>query len=157
MSRSSQTQQKRQRENKLREKAQLKRERRQQRQAEKKLGQSEGGQAADDQLLASEIEAPNGDLLGPEMADIETVMAPILKSRQNIVGGHTYAAHTLSCAVGVEALHILMEEQLIQRSERVGRYLLDGFGRCVEDDSGPMPESPRDAPAPAIGSARGGS
>ena len=78
MSRSSQTQQKRQRENKLREKAQLKRERRQQRQAEKKLGQSEGGQAGGDQLLASEIEPPNGDLLGPEMADIETVMAPIL-------------------------------------------------------------------------------
>src|SRR6266566_7486479 len=78
MARSSQTQQKRQRENKLREKAQLKRERRQQRQAEKKLGRAEGGQAADDQLLASEIEAPDGDLLGPEMADIETVMAPIL-------------------------------------------------------------------------------
>ena len=41
MARSSQTQQKRQRENKLREKAQLKRERRQQRQAEKKRSQSQ--------------------------------------------------------------------------------------------------------------------
>ena len=78
MSRSSQTQQKRQRENKLREKAQLKRERRQQRQTEKKLGQPPGGQLADDQLLAFELAPGSGDLLGPEMADIETVLAPIL-------------------------------------------------------------------------------
>jgi cold-inducible RNA-binding protein len=67
MSRSSQTQQKRQRENKLREKAQLKRERRQQRQAEKKISQSQGGQAVGDELLASEIQPRDDDFLGLEL------------------------------------------------------------------------------------------
>jgi adenosylmethionine-8-amino-7-oxononanoate aminotransferase len=55
----------------------------------------------------------------------ERVLAPILKARQNLVGGHTYAAHTLSCAVGVEALRILCEERLIQNADRVGGYLLE--------------------------------
>ena len=55
----------------------------------------------------------------------DRIMAPILRAGQNIVGGHTYAAHTLSCAVGVEVLHILTEERLIERSAQVGRYLLD--------------------------------
>ena len=55
----------------------------------------------------------------------DRVVAPILRAGQNIVGGHTYGAHTLSCAVGVEVLHILREERLIERSAQVGRYLLD--------------------------------
>ena len=55
----------------------------------------------------------------------DRVMEPLLKSRHNIVGGHTYAAHTLSCAVGVEVLRIMREEGLIERSDRVGSYLLD--------------------------------
>ena len=46
----------------------------------------------------------------------DRVMAPILAARQNIVGGHTYAAHTLSCAVGVEVFRILVEEHLIERA-----------------------------------------
>jgi adenosylmethionine-8-amino-7-oxononanoate aminotransferase len=54
----------------------------------------------------------------------ERVMAPILAARQNLVGGHTYGAHTLSCAVGVEALRILKEERLIENADRVGGYLL---------------------------------
>jgi RNA recognition motif-containing protein len=64
MSRSSQTQQKRQRENKLREKAQLKRERRQQRQAEKKVSQVQGDKPAGDQLLPSEIQPREDALAG---------------------------------------------------------------------------------------------
>jgi adenosylmethionine-8-amino-7-oxononanoate aminotransferase len=55
----------------------------------------------------------------------DRVMAPILNARQNLVGGHTYAAHTLSCAVGVEVLRILHEEQLIANAARVGAYLLE--------------------------------
>jgi cold-inducible RNA-binding protein len=55
MARSSQTQQKRQRENKLREKAQLKRDRRQERQAEKKRVQEEG-QPLSDLLVSAEVE-----------------------------------------------------------------------------------------------------
>jgi adenosylmethionine-8-amino-7-oxononanoate aminotransferase len=55
----------------------------------------------------------------------DRVLAPILHTRQNIVGGHTYAAHTLSCAVGVEVLRILHEEALVERAARVGAYLLD--------------------------------
>lgn len=54
----------------------------------------------------------------------DRVMHPLLRARQNIVGGHTYAAHTLGCAAGVEVLRILHEEDLIARSARVGAYLL---------------------------------
>src|SRR6266568_9098895 len=56
MARSSQTQQKRQRENKLREKAQLKRDRRQERQAEKKRVQEEG-EPLSDLLVSAEVES----------------------------------------------------------------------------------------------------
>jgi adenosylmethionine-8-amino-7-oxononanoate aminotransferase len=52
------------------------------------------------------------------------VLAPILEARHNFVGGHTYAAHTLSCAVGVEVLRIMIEEKLVERSARIGAYLL---------------------------------
>ncbi|HZS86049.1 MAG TPA: aspartate aminotransferase family protein [Chloroflexota bacterium] len=61
----------------------------------------------------------------------DRVMAPILKARQNIVGGHTYAAHTLTCAVGVEVLRIVVEERLAENAERVGRYLLDAVTRLL--------------------------
>src|SRR4051794_22048654 len=77
MSRSSQTQQKRQRENKLREKAQLKRERRQQRQEEKKVSQAQGPRPAGDQLLPSEIQAREDALMGfdPESHGIPLLYA----------------------------------------------------------------------------------
>jgi adenosylmethionine-8-amino-7-oxononanoate aminotransferase len=55
----------------------------------------------------------------------DRVLAPILAARHNIVGGHTYAAHTLSCAVGVEVLRIMIEEGLVERSARTGAYLLE--------------------------------
>jgi adenosylmethionine-8-amino-7-oxononanoate aminotransferase len=61
----------------------------------------------------------------------DRVMEPILRARQNIVGGHTYAAHTLSCAVGVEVLRIFHEENLTERSARVGAYLLDGLRKLL--------------------------
>ncbi len=54
----------------------------------------------------------------------DRVLAPILAARHNFVGGHTYAAHTLSCAVGVEVLRIMIEEKLVERSARIGAYLL---------------------------------
>ncbi len=55
----------------------------------------------------------------------ERVLAPLVKAGQNIVGGHTYAAHTLSCAVGVEVLRIVQEEGLIEQAAQVGRVLLE--------------------------------
>jgi hypothetical protein len=56
MARSGQTQQKRQRENKLREKAQLKRDRRQQRQAEKKRPRAQEDRLLSDQFAPAETE-----------------------------------------------------------------------------------------------------
>ena len=64
MARGGQTQQKRQRENKLREKAQLKRERRQQRQDEKKMGQT--AEPLSDDPFQAEIEPADG--YGPDFA-----------------------------------------------------------------------------------------
>ena len=63
MAKPSQTFKKRQRENKLREKAQLKRERRQQRQVEKKTTLETGGERPDQ--IEFEPEAPEDD------ADVE--------------------------------------------------------------------------------------
>jgi hypothetical protein len=74
MARSSQTQQKRQRENKLREKAQLKRERRQQRQAEKKRVQGPGGEGLHDQRVPAEIEPANGNEPDLEAASVDTII-----------------------------------------------------------------------------------
>ena len=56
MARSSQTFRKRQRENKLREKAQLKRERREQRKTEKKMAQVVGAEHGADDLFSAEGE-----------------------------------------------------------------------------------------------------
>src|SRR5438105_1575435 len=72
MARSSQTQQKRQRENKLREKAQLKRDRRQQRQAEKKLAQAQEPQALNESFLS--VEATDGNLPALESAGTDAII-----------------------------------------------------------------------------------
>ena len=74
MARSSQTQQKRQRENKLREKAQLKCERRQQRQAEKKRVQGPGVEGLHHQLAPAEIEPANGNEPDLEAASVGTII-----------------------------------------------------------------------------------
>jgi len=74
MARSSETQQKRQRENKLREKAQIKRERRQQRQAEKKRVQGPGGDGLNDQPVPAEIEPANGNEPDLEAASVDTII-----------------------------------------------------------------------------------
>jgi RNA recognition motif-containing protein len=69
MARSSQTQQKRQRENKLREKAQIKRELRQQRQAEKKREQAQEEQALVEQSVSAG--SGNANELGLEMTSTD--------------------------------------------------------------------------------------
>jgi len=74
MARSSETQQKRQRENKLREKAQLKRERRQQRQAENKRAQGPGVEGLHHRLVPAEIEPANGNEPDLEAASVDTII-----------------------------------------------------------------------------------
>ncbi|MGH2344839.1 MAG: aspartate aminotransferase family protein [Chloroflexota bacterium] len=59
----------------------------------------------------------------------DRVLAPILAARHNLVGGHTYAAHTLSCAVGVEVLRIMIEEKLVEHSACISAYLLGRLER----------------------------
>jgi hypothetical protein len=66
MAKSSQTFKKRQRENKLREKAQLKRERRQQRQSGKKASQVIDSQEGGAYPAQDEVEATAPDELGAE-------------------------------------------------------------------------------------------
>jgi hypothetical protein len=61
MAKSSQTFQKRQRENKLREKAQQKRERRQQRQSEKKQAQAREAGLNGTPVIRAEVESEAGD------------------------------------------------------------------------------------------------
>jgi len=73
MTRGIQTQKKRQRENKLREKAQLKRELRQQRQAEKKRSQALAEQGLGEQLVPAENADRNE--LGLEMTSSDTIIA----------------------------------------------------------------------------------
>src|SRR5207237_2037982 len=68
---SSPTQKKRLRENKLREKAQLKRDRRQQRQAEKKLGQ--GPELLDEPLASAETETSDGNVQALEPVSIDMI------------------------------------------------------------------------------------
>ena len=75
MARSSQTQQKRQRENKLREKAQLKRDRRQQGQAEKKLAQVQELTPLYEPPVSAEIETPGGNEPPLEGASTDTTIA----------------------------------------------------------------------------------
>ncbi|MBT8271446.1 MAG: aspartate aminotransferase family protein [Desulfobacterales bacterium] len=40
---------------------------------------------------------------------------------------HTYGNHPVSCAVGLKNLEILESENLIENSEKMGRYFLDGL------------------------------
>jgi hypothetical protein len=74
MARSSQTQQKRQRENKLREKAQLKRDRRQERQAEKKIARAQEPQPLDEPLVSAEDDATDGNVPALEPAGTDTIV-----------------------------------------------------------------------------------
>lgn len=66
MAKPSQTFKKRQRENKLREKAQLKRERRQQRQIERKASRAVDGQEGGARLWENQVEATASGELGAE-------------------------------------------------------------------------------------------
>ena len=40
---------------------------------------------------------------------------------------HTYGNHPVSCAVGMRNLEILEHENLVENSEKTGRYFLDGL------------------------------
>ena len=84
MARSSQTQQKRQRENKLREKAQLKRELRQQRQAEKKRARPQEDQG----LIEQSVSAGSGNAneLGLEMTSTDRIGVEAVDSEQGPAG-----------------------------------------------------------------------
>lgn len=84
MARSIPTQQKRQRENKLREKAQLKREQRQQRQADKKLMQAQGDGSPVDQAVSVE----GGDGIEP-IVELNGIDAPLM----NPVGAYQEPAN----------------------------------------------------------------
>ena len=84
MARSSQTQQKRQRENKLREKAQLKRELRQQRQAEKKRAQLQEDQASIEQSVSAG--SGNANELGLEMTSTDTIVVEAVDRDQGPAG-----------------------------------------------------------------------
>jgi len=79
MARSSQTQQKRQRENKLREKAQLKRELRQQRKDEKKRAQAQD-QTSGEQPFA--LETRDANELALEITDADRISAQPLDGHQ---------------------------------------------------------------------------
>jgi hypothetical protein len=84
MARSSQTQQKRQRENKLREKAQLKRELRQQRQAEKKRARPQEDQALVEQSVSAG--SGNANELGLEMNSTDTIVVEAVDRDQGPAG-----------------------------------------------------------------------
>lgn len=73
MAGSSPTQKKRLRENKLREKAQIKRDRRQQRQAEKKLAQAQQPRQLTEPFVSAEIEAADASLPALEFTGIDTI------------------------------------------------------------------------------------
>ena len=83
MARSSQTHQKRQRENKLREKAQFKRELRQQRKAEKKQAQAQEDQPSSEQPFSTETRDANE--LAPEIAGADRITNQPLDSHQPTV------------------------------------------------------------------------
>src|SRR6516162_9323434 len=84
MRRSIPTQQKRQRENKLRERAQLKRELRQQRQAEKKRAQAQEDQPLSEQPVSEE--STDANELGLEMTSHDTIITQALDRHQDPAG-----------------------------------------------------------------------
>jgi RNA recognition motif-containing protein len=84
LGKSNQTQQKRQRENKLREKAQLKRELRQQRQAEKKRAQAQEDQPQSEQPVSAE--STDANELGLEMTSNDTIITQALDLYQDPAG-----------------------------------------------------------------------
>jgi adenosylmethionine-8-amino-7-oxononanoate aminotransferase len=49
--------------------------------------------------------------------------------------GHTYGAHPVACAVALENIRILQEEQLAERAARMGAYLRDGLLTLAGHDS----------------------
>ncbi|MGD8261969.1 MAG: aspartate aminotransferase family protein [Desulfobacterales bacterium] len=53
----------------------------------------------------------------------DDVMEPI----QNFVHLHTYGNHPVTCATALKNINILQEEKLIQNSEEMGAYFLDGL------------------------------
>jgi len=69
MAKPSQTFKKRQREHKLREKAQMKRDRRQQRQLERKASQAVLGEDGGDRPFQNQVEATGSDEPGTEQND----------------------------------------------------------------------------------------
>jgi hypothetical protein len=76
----SPTQKKRLRENKLREKAQLKRDRRQQRQAEKKAAQAQESQELNERVVAVEAEVPGGNVQAFDSAGNNTISSQSVDS-----------------------------------------------------------------------------
>ena len=84
LGKSNQTQQKRQRENKLRERAQLKRELREQRQAEKKRAQAQEDQPLSEQPVSAESTDVNE--LGLEMTNNNTIITQALDRHQDPAG-----------------------------------------------------------------------
>jgi adenosylmethionine-8-amino-7-oxononanoate aminotransferase len=48
---------------------------------------------------------------------------------------HTYGNHPVSCAVALRNLEILETEKLIENSEKMGRYFLDGLNTLLHHPS----------------------
>jgi adenosylmethionine-8-amino-7-oxononanoate aminotransferase len=51
----------------------------------------------------------------------------VIESTELLNHLHTYGNHPVSCAVGLRNLDILESEELIENSERMGRYFLEGL------------------------------
>ena len=53
----------------------------------------------------------------------DKIVQEFTKNKSNIVGGHTYSANPVSCAVGVAVLKYIKENRLVERCAEIGRYL----------------------------------
>jgi ornithine--oxo-acid transaminase len=84
-------------------------------------------------LLAQEYEGVKADIviIGKALAGGLYPVSGVLSSRE-ILGlyrpgdhGSTFGGNPLACAVGREALRVIVEENLVERSRELGKYFLD--------------------------------
>jgi adenosylmethionine-8-amino-7-oxononanoate aminotransferase len=68
--------------------------------------------------------------LGAIMARSDTVEAVLVSG--GFAHGHTYAGNPMACAVGLEVLSIILEENLAENAARVGKHLKAGLQHLAQ-------------------------
>jgi adenosylmethionine-8-amino-7-oxononanoate aminotransferase len=62
-----------------------------------------------------------------------SIVEEFMNRKANIVGGHTFGANPISCAVGLAVLQYIREHKLIEKCSEIGAYLKKRMSELQED------------------------